>query len=452
MPTITRTDPQRGRATVAALGTVALFAVGLIGCTTTAASPDQAMSAIVDAGGPAGQPAADAAGQPVLAGDPAGQPGADAAGRTADVTQLRQVGGQLIQEARETSDLSVLDRAERAFTSVLETEPEDVESLIGLGSIELSRHRFAAALELGQRAEATASGDPRSIGIQVDALVELGRYDDAEEAVGRMVRARPDLSSYARLSYLHEIHGRLDAAINAMEQAVIAGGPVPENTEFARVQLGDLWLLAGDRERAAFLYETALVNLPDSVPAMRGLARVAASRGDLPSAIALLERAVARAPLPDLLVLLGETESVAGRDDAAATTLALVSDIAHLPRPEGTAVEPGLVVFEADHGEPELALTMAREGYELTPSIRAADALAWALHRAGRSDEALPFARLALATGTVDRSYHYHAGAILAALGETEEAVAELSLPGVTDAAWSALHAREAADLLETLS
>ena len=424
MPRPTRSEPRAGRATT--LGTIALLAVGLVGCTTTAASSDRPSVAAVDADRPS-----------VAA---------------VDTDRLRQVGMQAIQEARETSDLSVLDRAERAFTSVLDTEPDDVESIIGLGSIELSRHRFAEALELGERAEATASGDPRAIGIQVDALVELGRYDDAEEAVGRMVRTRPDLSSYARLSYLHEIHGRLDAAIDAMEQAVIAGGPAAENTEFARVQLGDLWLLEGDRDRAEFLYETALRNFPGSIPAMRGLARVASARGDLPAAITLLERAVARTPLPDLLVLLGETQSAAGRVDDAAETLLLVSDMAHLPRPEGTAVEPGLVLFEADHGDPELAVTMAREGYALTPSIRAADALAWALHRAGRSDEALPFAREALATGSLDPSYHYHAGAILAALGEEAEAVTELSEPAVTDAAWSALHAADAADLLEELS
>jgi tetratricopeptide (TPR) repeat protein len=359
---------------------------------------------------------------------------------------------QLIQEARETSDLSVLDRAERAFTSALDTEPDDVESIIGLGSIALSRHRFADALELGRRAEAVAAGEARALGIQVDALVELGRYDEAEQAVGRMVRARPDLSSYARLSYLHEIRGHLDAAIDAMEQAVIAGGPAVENTEFARVQLGDLWLLQGDRGRAELLYRTALRNFPGSVPALRGLARVAAARGELPAAVTLLERAVARAPLPDLLVLLGETQTAAGRVADAAETFALVSDIAHLPRPEGTAVEPGLVLFEADHGDPTLALTVAREGYAVTPSIRAADALAWALHRAGRSDEALGFAREALATGSPDPSYHYHAGVILAALGQRAEAVSELSRRGVTDAAWSPLHAREAAALLETLS
>jgi tetratricopeptide (TPR) repeat protein len=267
-----------------------------------------------------------------------------------------------------------------------------------------------------------------------------------------MVRARPDLSSYARLSYLHELHGRLEPAIDAMERAVIAGGPVTENTEFARVQLGDLWLLDGDVERAAFLYRTALSHIPGSVPALRGLARVAIAHHELPGAITLLEDAVARTPLPDLLILLGETQGAAGRVEDATETFQLVGDIAHLPRSVGAAPEPGLAIFVADHGDPAEAMTMARESYDEAPSIRGADALAWALHRAGRTDEAVPYLEEALGTGSVDPSFHYHAGAIRAALGQVDDAVAELSRPGVIDGGWSALQAREAADLLAALT
>jgi tetratricopeptide (TPR) repeat protein len=413
MPTKARTTPPALRATT--LGAIALLVTGLVGCAAAAASPTDVTLSDVDA------------------------------------RRLRDVGTELIQEARETADLGILDRAERAFTTVLAAEPADVGSLIGMGSIELSRHRFRDALALGQRAEATAAGDARALGIQVDALVELGRYEAAEETAERMVRMRPDLSSYTRLSYLHELHGRLRPAIDAMERAVVAGGPATENTEFARVQLGDLWLLDGDVERAAFLYQTALDHLPGSVPAMRGLARVAIARDDLPAAIALLEDAVERTPLLDLLVLLGETRLAAGRADDAATTLALAGDIAHLPRADGAAVEPGLAVFEADHGDPQVALAMATAAYDEAPSIRAADALAWALHRAGRSADALPVIREALATGSLDPSFHYHAAAIHAALGHGGDAVTELSHTGVTTGGWSALHRRDAAELLGTL-
>ena len=53
-----------------------------------------------------------------------------------------------------------------------------------------------------------------------------------------------------------------------------------------------------------------------------------------------------------------------------------------------------LALFEADHGDPARAVAMARAAYSRRPTIHAADAPAWALHRAGHDAAA---ARAALA-------------------------------------------------------
>ena len=163
---------------------------------------------------------------------------------------------------------SVLDRAERGLHARCSTPtPDDVEATIGLGSIALSRHEFADALELGERAKRRRwRRRPRPLGIQVDALVELGRYDEAGAVLGRMVRTRPDLASYARLSYLprdprppRRGHRRDGARRHRRRPAV-------ENTEYARVLLGDLWLLAGDRERAELPLRDGARAIPGFVP------------------------------------------------------------------------------------------------------------------------------------------------------------------------------------------
>ena len=54
-------------------------------------------------------------------------------------------------------------------------------------------------------------------------------------------------------------------------------------------------------------------------------------------------------------------------------------------------------------------------GYAATPTVRAADALAWALHRLGRDDEAKRSSDEALRLGSRDPLLRYHAGAIAAA-------------------------------------
>ena len=76
--------------------------------------------------------------------------------------------------------------------------------------------------------------------IRVDALVELGRYDAARAELQAMVDRRPNLSGYARVSYLRELHGDLDGAVEAMRLAVDAGGPAAENGAYVSTLLGEL--------------------------------------------------------------------------------------------------------------------------------------------------------------------------------------------------------------------
>jgi tetratricopeptide (TPR) repeat protein len=416
-----------------------VLALGTAACSTNAASSDaDRLAARLEPVGSA------SAAKPLVP--------ATASVRTMDAPRLRALGAALIQQARETGDPSVLARAEEAYRQLLALDPDDLEATIGLGSIALSRHEFATALGLGTTAEELAPDAAQPLGIQFDALVELGRYEEAGTVLERMLRARPDLASYARLSYYHELHGRLDDAIDAMERAVVAGGAAVENTEYARVLLGDLWLLAGDTERATSMYETALRAMPGSVPAHRGLARVSVARGDLDEAIAQLQAAAARTPLPDVLIALGEAQEADGRSDDAAASFRLVAEIEGLYRAAGVAAEPAQAVFEADHGDPAVALELAEAAYRETPSIRAADALGWALHRAGRPEDAIDYARESVGTGTLEPSFHYHLGVIAAALGHDGEAIDALTLSVASGTGWSAVHGPRAADLLGSLS
>ena len=77
----------------------------------------------------------------------------------------------------------------------------------GLGSLALSRHRFRAALALGRRAHALNPYSAQPWGVIGDAQVELGRYSEAFASFDRMNLLRPNLSSYARVSYGRELIG-----------------------------------------------------------------------------------------------------------------------------------------------------------------------------------------------------------------------------------------------------
>jgi Flp pilus assembly protein TadD len=86
-----------------------------------------------------------------------------------------------------------------------------------------------------------------------------------------------------------------------------------------------------------------------------------------------------------------------------------------------------------------------------TPTIRAADAVGWALHRLGRDREAAKHSNEALRLGSIDPILRYHAGAIEAALGEVAAARRDLELALRTDPGFSATGAAEASRILAAL-
>jgi tetratricopeptide (TPR) repeat protein len=65
---------------------------------------------------------------------------------------------------------------------------------------------------------------------------------------------------------------------------------------------------------------------------------------------------------------------------------------------------------------------MARAEYAVRQDVYGADALAWALFKAGQIDEAAALSERALALGTRDALLLYHAGMIAARQGDHERA------------------------------
>ncbi len=104
-----------------------------------------------------------------------------------------------------------------------------------------------------------------------------------------------------------------------------------------------------------------------------------------------------------------------------------------------------LAVFEADHGDRRRALRLARQGYAAAPSVRSADALGWALTRAGRPVDGLAFARRALRLGSRDPLFLYHAGIAARAAGERDAARSYLARALEANPRFSPLHGPRAA-------
>ena len=357
------------------------------------------------------------------------------------------LGGAYMQKVRETGDASFYTRADGVFSRALQLNPRDPAAVTGAGTLALSRHDFAAGLRYGQRAHQLAPFSFEPLGVMVDAQVELGRYADAEKSLQAMSDLHPTLSSYARVSYFRELHGDLAGAISAMKLAVSAGGGVPENVAYVQTLLGNLYFEVGRLNDARDAYGNALESFPRYVPAIAGVANIDAAHGKFASAIRRYRGAIARLPLPQYVIALGELQQAAGRQPG----YDLVRAEERLLQANGVNTDVDLALFEANHGSPAKAVSLARRAWAEAPSVRSADALGWALTSAGRPAQGLRWARRALALGSRDPLFLYHAGMSAKAAGRAAIARAYLSKSLALNPRFSPLYAPRAQRALKEL-
>jgi len=354
-------------------------------------------------------------------------------------------------EATHTGDPTYYSKAEQALERSLQLQPDDnADALIGMGVLANAKHDFADGVRYGRAALAIEPDSAHILGVIGDGQLELGHYRHAFATFRRMVQTRPDIASYARVSYARELQGKIPGALSAMRRALQAAGS-PDDAAWVSYQLGGLYLRTGRIARAAHAFRQSEALSPSYVPPHAGLARISWERGNVGGAIRGYRWVVARLPLPEHVIALGDLYTIAGRSQAADDAYALARTEATLFRANGVNVDVELALFEADHGDAATALTDAKAGWAARHSINAADAMAWSLYRSGRFRSAARYERSALHLGTHDALYEYHAAMIDLRLGRRVAARTNLERALATDAHFSILYAGRARHTLDRL-
>ncbi|MFI9821899.1 tetratricopeptide repeat protein [Streptomyces sp. NPDC052013] len=358
-----------------------------------------------------------------------------------------------VEQARTKGDPSRYPQAERALKRSLTVRAGNEHALAGRAALAAARHDFTGALNYAEQALETNPYSERALCTRIDALVELGRYDEAAEAADIADDRRPGVPVFTRYAYVRELRGDVRTARRVLEQA-LEGASSPADVAYVATALGQLAWNQGDHETALRHYGRALAADDGHLPALEGRARAQAASGDLAGAIRTLEQVVVRSPLPGPLVALGELYEARRADGDRARAreqYALVDAWTALARAGGVNADLDTALAIADHGDPEQALRAARTEWDRRHSVHTADALAWALHVNGRDEEALRYARRATATGYRNAAFLHHRGMIERATGDHRAARASLTAALKLNPGFSPLGAREARAALKDL-
>jgi tetratricopeptide (TPR) repeat protein len=339
-----------------------------------------------------------------------------------------RLGSAYLQQAQLTADPAYYPRAQGALQRSLALEPAtNWQAMTGLGALANARNDFAQGLDWAHRAVAVNADDASAYAVLDAALTQLGDYPGATSAARRMLELQPDTAALTSAADHFQARGDRASARRILRRALAEATEQPHVADCNR-RLGELAFDTGNPKAALQYFRLGLVADPDSAPLLAGRAKTEAALGRVGAALHDYANLIARVPQPQYLLENAELLQSLGRDDQAEQQLAqLTSQLRQLAE-NGVINDLMIAVVEADHGSATAAVRHAQAEWRRRKGALVADALGWALHRAGRDHEAQLYAGRANRLGGPNATYRYHLGLIEFALGDRAAAHRNLAL------------------------
>lgn len=326
-----------------------------------------------------------------------------------------------IARAQETSDPTFYSQSEEALKKSFSLLPGNFEGRKIQVVILLSRHEFARARDQARVLNRQTPDDVLVYGYVADAGMQLGDYEEAEQAAQWMLDLRPgNIPGLMRGADLRTVYGDIEGANEFLVQAY-QEAPPSETAELAAIltQVADLQLMSGQVLGADKTLQQALATFPEYPPALVSLARVRMAQHEYAKAADLLRQRNQRPPRPEIVYMLAKALQDAGRRDEARAAYADFEQKALAQTNNSDNANRELVFYYADHAhKPAEALRIARLEMAKRHNVNTLDAYAWALYVNGEFAEARAQLNKALAVGIRDATFFYHAGKISSKLND----------------------------------
>ncbi|MFD7688490.1 tetratricopeptide repeat protein [Streptomyces sp. NPDC059781] len=312
--------------------------------------------------------------------------------RPGDAEAWAVLGAARVEQGLRLADPAYWPRAEKALRTSLKVRAEgNAPALRGLAALANARRDFAGARKWGEAARKLEPKRWTTYPLLIEASAGLGDDEETGKLLERLKELRSGPAVMARAAAVYRDRGwREDAAAKLADAASAAGEPAERAAYLERA--GQLAWERGDRQDALRHFQEAVRTDPDQWAARAGQGRTLAALGRTTEALSAYRVALAKQPRPEYALELGELYESLGLKQAAGVQYGVVRERARVAAAHGGDESLVLGRFEADHGDAAGAVRRLREVWERRPSTEVADALGWALHRAGEHEEALPFA------------------------------------------------------------
>ncbi len=191
-----------------------------------------------------------------------------------------ELGEAYLDGARVSRDPVLVRRALEAFERSLGIQPNFVAQR-GMTALANFRHRFEEALAWAARARETHPPDTSVLAMQVEALLSLGRVDEAQAVLDAHGSAAGDFHALSARARVLVARGEPMPAARTYEDAAdLAREQAPALAQWALVRAAAAFLDSGAPAAAEPLLAQALAIDPGSVDAQVHMAEAEEARGD----------------------------------------------------------------------------------------------------------------------------------------------------------------------------
>jgi len=345
----------------------------------------------------------------------------------------QKLGAALAAQFENTGDINYIHQSNAYLKNATSrtSGQSKASTLLSLSSNAVKLHRFKDALDYAFEASNHTSEDFGPKMMQYDALMEVGRYDEAIYTL-RSTRRQESFAYQVRYAKYQDHIGQLDSAIYYMESALEKVKPTDmENWLWTKASLGDYYGHSGDVKKSYDTFLEVLNKDPKYRHALQGIAWIAYSYDRDPTmALQIYEYLNDLSDMPDQLLAMAEVYDFMNNDKE--TERLTAEFVARAEDPKfGDMYSMYLIDYYVDK-DISKAITLANKEVANRPTPQSYAALAWSLYHDGQVDESLNLIEKYVTSKTHEPELVRKSAVIAAAAGD--EQLASQLLEDIADA------------------